>query len=105
MHDRIKTYHDMKYFSESWKWWLTGCFLPVECNLVLRLLCRFETLEPEMNNLGSRITDVNQVAEQLLKSDNRNKEQINQTQDQLNDRYTHTTACEHIALFFKTGSL
>lgn len=53
--------------------------------------CRFETLEPETNNLGSRIADVNQVAEQLLKSDSRNKEQINQTQDQLNDRYAHPT--------------
>lgn len=51
---------------------------------------RFETLEPEMNTLGARITDVNQVAQQLLGSDNRNKEQINQTQDQLNNRYSHT---------------
>ena len=42
-----------------------------------------------MNNLGSRITDVNQIAEQLLKSDNRNKDQINQTQDQLNNRSGH----------------
>lgn len=51
---------------------------------------RFETLEPEMNNLASRVADVNQVTEQLLKSDNCNKEQINRTQDQLNDRCTHT---------------
>jgi hypothetical protein len=48
--------------------------------------CRFETLEPEMNNLGTRISDVNQVAQQLLGSDNRSKEQIHQTQDQLNNR-------------------
>lgn len=47
---------------------------------------RFETLEPEMNNLGSRVTDVNQVAEQLLDSDNRSKDQIHQTRDQLNNR-------------------
>lgn len=47
---------------------------------------RFETLEPEMNNLGTRISDVNQVAQQLLGSDNRSKEQIHQTQDQLNNR-------------------
>ena len=55
-------------------------------------LLRFETLEPEMNNLGPRVTDVNQVAEQLLKSDNRSKDQINHTQDQLNNRsvWTHT---------------
>lgn len=43
-----------------------------------------------MNNIGSRVADVNQVAEQLLKSDNCDKEQIHQTQDQLNDRYMYT---------------
>ena len=48
--------------------------------------CRFETLEPEMNNLGLRVTDVNQVNQQLLGSENRDKEQINRTQEQLNDR-------------------
>lgn len=47
---------------------------------------RFETLEPEMNNLGSRVTDVNQVAEQLLSSDNCNKDKIHQTRDKLNNR-------------------
>ncbi len=39
-----------------------------------------------MNTLGARISDVNQVAQQLLGSDNRNKEQIDQTQNQLNKR-------------------
>lgn len=39
-----------------------------------------------MNNLGTRVTDVNQVAEQLLSSDNCNKDQIHQTRDQLNNR-------------------
>lgn len=39
-----------------------------------------------MNNLGSRVTDVNQVAEQLLSSDNCNKDKIHQTRDQLNNR-------------------
>ena len=48
--------------------------------------CRFETLEPEMNNLGTRVNDVNQVAEQLLSSDNCSKDQIHQTRDQLNNR-------------------
>lgn len=48
--------------------------------------CRFETLEPEMNNLSSRVTDVNEVAEQLLSSDNCSKDQIHQTQDHLNHR-------------------
>ena len=48
--------------------------------------CRFETLEPEMNNLGTRVTDVNHVAEQLLNSDNCSEDQIHQTKDQLNNR-------------------
>lgn len=39
-----------------------------------------------MNNLGSRVTDVNQVAEQLLSSDSCNKDKIHQTRDQLNNR-------------------
>lgn len=39
-----------------------------------------------MNNLGTRVTDVNQVAEQLLSSDNCNKDQIHQTRDQLHNR-------------------
>lgn len=43
-----------------------------------------------MNNLGARVTDVNQVAEQLLSSDNRNKDQIHQTRDQLNNRSEQT---------------
>lgn len=39
-----------------------------------------------MNNLGTRVTDVNQVAEQLLSSDSCDKDQIHQTRDKLNDR-------------------
>ncbi|XP_016897058.2 spectrin family protein isoform X2 [Cynoglossus semilaevis] len=48
---------------------------------------RFETLEPEMNNISAQIADVNQVAEQLLSSDNCSKDQIHQTRDQLNNRW------------------
>lgn len=48
--------------------------------------CRFDTLEPEMNNVGARVNDVNQVAEQLLNSENCNKDQIHQTKDKLNNR-------------------
>ncbi|XP_066515119.1 spectrin family protein isoform X2 [Hoplias malabaricus] len=68
--------------------WLHNMEIPSKLEDLEVVQQRFETLEPEMNNLGSRITDVNQVAEQLLKSDNRNKEQINQTQDQLNNRWS-----------------
>uniref|UniRef100_A0A8B9KFJ9 Spectrin beta chain n=1 Tax=Astyanax mexicanus TaxID=7994 RepID=A0A8B9KFJ9_ASTMX len=68
--------------------WLHNMEIPSKLEDLEVVQQRFETLEPEMNNLGSRITDVNQVSEQLLKSDNRNKEQINQTQDQLNNRWS-----------------
>uniref|UniRef100_A0A8C5WXS4 Spectrin beta chain n=1 Tax=Laticauda laticaudata TaxID=8630 RepID=A0A8C5WXS4_LATLA len=48
---------------------------------------RFETLEPEMNNLASRIAAVNEIASQLLGADHRNKESIQATQEQLNIRW------------------
>ncbi|XP_031427906.1 spectrin family protein isoform X3 [Clupea harengus] len=67
--------------------WLHGMEIPTKLEDLEVVQQRFETLEPEMNNLGTRVTDVNQVAEQLLKSDNRCKDQINHTQDQLNNRW------------------
>uniref|UniRef100_A0A674AZN7 Spectrin beta chain n=1 Tax=Salmo trutta TaxID=8032 RepID=A0A674AZN7_SALTR len=67
--------------------WLDGMQIPTKLEDLEVVQQRFETLEPEMNNLGTRISDVNQVAQQLLGSDNRSKEQIHQTQDQLNNRW------------------
>ncbi|KAM9441073.1 spectrin family protein isoform 1-T2 [Clarias gariepinus] len=67
--------------------WLLNMDIPSKLEDLEVVQQRFETLEPEMNNIGSRVADVNQVAEQLLKSDNCDKEQIHQTQDQLNDRW------------------
>ncbi|KAK1788478.1 hypothetical protein P4O66_015995 [Electrophorus voltai] len=67
--------------------WLHSMEIPSKLEDLEVVQQRFETLEPEMNNLGSRITDVNQVGEQLLKSDSRSTEQINQTLDQLNNRW------------------
>ncbi|CAB1332984.1 unnamed protein product [Coregonus sp. 'balchen'] len=67
--------------------WLDGIQIPTKLEDLEVVQQRFETLEPEMNNLGTRISDVNQVAQQLLGSDNRSKEQIHQTQDQLNNRW------------------
>uniref|UniRef100_A0A4W5N7B6 Spectrin beta chain n=1 Tax=Hucho hucho TaxID=62062 RepID=A0A4W5N7B6_9TELE len=67
--------------------WLDGIMIPTKLEDLEVVQQRFETLEPEMNNLGTRISDVNQVAQQLLGSDNRSKEQIHQTQDQLNNRW------------------
>lgn len=51
---------------------------------------RFETLEPEMNSIGTSVTDLNQVAEQLLSSDNCSKDQIHRTRDHLNNRLEMT---------------
>ncbi|XP_056601634.1 spectrin family protein isoform X2 [Triplophysa dalaica] len=68
--------------------WLDNMEIPSKLEDLEVVQQRFETLEPEMNTLGTRITDVNQVAQQLLGSDNRNKEQINQTQDKLNNRWS-----------------
>uniref|UniRef100_A0A8C4GE84 Spectrin beta chain n=1 Tax=Dicentrarchus labrax TaxID=13489 RepID=A0A8C4GE84_DICLA len=67
--------------------WLHGMEIPTKLEDLEVVQQRFETLEPEMNNLGTRVTDVNQVAEQLLSSDNCNKDQIHQTRDQLNNRW------------------
>ncbi|XP_051977806.1 spectrin beta chain, non-erythrocytic 1-like isoform X1 [Xyrauchen texanus] len=68
--------------------WLHNMEIPSKLEDLEVVQQRFETLEPEMNTLGSRVSDVNEVAQQLLGSDNRNKEQINQTQDQLNNRWS-----------------
>ncbi|XP_028321841.1 spectrin family protein isoform X1 [Gouania willdenowi] len=68
--------------------WLHGMEIPTKLEDLEVVQQRFETLEPEMNNIGSRVADVNQVAEQLLSSDNCNKDSIHQTRDQLNNRWS-----------------
>ncbi|KAJ8276560.1 hypothetical protein COCON_G00083120 [Conger conger] len=67
--------------------WLDAMEIPNKLEDLEVVQQRFETLETEMNNMGSRISDVNQVAKQLLDSDHRSKGQIHQTQDGLNDRW------------------
>ncbi|KAM9728404.1 spectrin family protein isoform 1-T1 [Menidia menidia] len=67
--------------------WLYGMEIPTKLEDLEVVQQRFETLDPEMKNLGTRVTDVNQVAEQLLGSDNSSKDQIHQTKDQLNNRW------------------
>ncbi|KAA8587037.1 hypothetical protein FQN60_000873, partial [Etheostoma spectabile] len=67
--------------------WLHGMEIPTKLEDLEVVQQRFETLEPEMNNLGIRVADVNQVAEQLLSSDNCSKAQIHQTRDQLHNRW------------------
>ncbi|XP_061595322.1 spectrin beta chain, non-erythrocytic 1-like isoform X2 [Cololabis saira] len=72
---------------EEKKQWLHGMEIPTKLEDLEVVQQRFETLEPEMNSLGTRVTDVKFVAEQLLTSDNCNKDQIHQTRDQLNNRW------------------
>ncbi|XP_018592817.2 spectrin beta chain, non-erythrocytic 1-like isoform X3 [Scleropages formosus] len=67
--------------------WLDNLEIPSKLEDLEVVQQRFETLEPEMNAIGSRVTDVNQVAQQLLDSDHCSKEKIHQTQDQLNTRW------------------
>ncbi|KAL4659700.1 spectrin beta chain, non-erythrocytic 1-like isoform X3 [Arapaima gigas] len=67
------------------KQWLDNTEIPSKLEDLEVVQQRFETLETEMNNLGTRITDVNQVAQQLLGTDHCSKEQIHQTQAQLNN--------------------
>ncbi|CAM9115899.1 unnamed protein product [Bubo scandiacus] len=48
---------------------------------------RFETLEPEMNNLASRVAAVNRIADQLLAAGRCNQEGARGTREQLNARW------------------
>ncbi|XP_043916434.1 spectrin beta chain, non-erythrocytic 1-like isoform X2 [Protopterus annectens] len=68
--------------------WLVNMEIPQKLEDLEVVQQRFETLEPEMNNLASRISAVNDVACQLLDTDHRNKDEIKATQDQLNARWT-----------------
>ncbi|XP_024118372.1 spectrin family protein [Oryzias melastigma] len=67
--------------------WLDGMEIPTKLEDLEVVQQRFESLEPEMNNLGARVTHVNDVAEQLLNSENCRQDQIHQTKDQLNNRW------------------
>lgn len=49
-------------------------------------LCRFESLEPEMNNQASRVAVVNQIARQLMHSGHPSEKEIKAQQDKLNTR-------------------
>ncbi|XP_042201475.1 spectrin beta chain, non-erythrocytic 1-like isoform X2 [Callorhinchus milii] len=64
--------------------WLDAMEIPNKLEDLEVVQHRFETLEPEMNNQVSNIAAVNQVAEQLLNSQQHNKEEVAGVQDQLN---------------------
>uniref|UniRef100_A0A8C0QRI7 Spectrin beta chain n=1 Tax=Chelonoidis abingdonii TaxID=106734 RepID=A0A8C0QRI7_CHEAB len=67
--------------------WLHAMEIPEKLEDLEVVQQRFETLEPEMNNLALRIAAINQIAGQLLSTDHRNKESIQATQEQLNSRW------------------
>ncbi|CAH6793507.1 spectrin beta chain, non-erythrocytic 2 isoform X3 [Phodopus roborovskii] len=67
--------------------WLNGLALPERLEDLEVVQQRFETLEPEMNALGARVTAVNDIAEQLLKANPPGKDRIIDTQQQLNHRW------------------
>ncbi|XP_040550177.1 spectrin beta chain, non-erythrocytic 2 isoform X2, partial [Gallus gallus] len=64
--------------------WLQALLVPEKLEDLEVVQQRFETLEPEMNNMASRVAAVNRVADQLLASDQRNQESIRTTREQLN---------------------
>ncbi|KAM6157995.1 spectrin beta chain, non-erythrocytic 2 [Rhynchocyon petersi] len=67
--------------------WLNGLALPERLEDLEVVQQRFETLEPEMNALAARITAVNDIAEQLLKTNPPSQDSIVDTQKQLNHRW------------------
>ncbi|KAM9251693.1 spectrin beta chain, non-erythrocytic 2 [Cariama cristata] len=67
--------------------WLHAMHVPDKLEDLEVVQQRFETLEPEMNNLASRVAAVNRIADQLLATDQRNQESIRVTREQLNARW------------------
>uniref|UniRef100_A0A8C3CG31 Spectrin beta chain n=1 Tax=Cairina moschata TaxID=8855 RepID=A0A8C3CG31_CAIMO len=67
--------------------WLHALLVPDKLEDLEVVQQRFETLEPEMNNLASRVAAVNRIADQLLATDQRNQESIRATREQLNARW------------------
>lgn len=67
--------------------WLNSLEIPEKLEDLEVVQQRFETLEPEMNNLASRIAAVNEIAQLLLDGGHRNKDSIAAMQDQLNARW------------------
>uniref|UniRef100_A0A663FK67 Spectrin beta chain n=1 Tax=Aquila chrysaetos chrysaetos TaxID=223781 RepID=A0A663FK67_AQUCH len=67
--------------------WLHAMHVPDKLEDLEVVQQRFETLEPEMNNLASRVAAVNRIADQLLATDQRNQESIRATREQLNARW------------------
>nr|XP_020669027.1 spectrin beta chain, non-erythrocytic 2 [Pogona vitticeps] len=69
------------------EYWIETMDVPEKLEDLEVVQQRFETLEPEMNNLASRIAAVNEIASRLLGTDHRNKESIQATREELNTRW------------------
>ncbi|NWW52893.1 SPTB2 protein, partial [Pedionomus torquatus] len=67
--------------------WLHAMEVPAKLEDLEVVQQRFETLEPEMNTLASRVAAVNRVAQQLLATERGNQESIRATCQQLNTRW------------------
>uniref|UniRef100_A0A8C3JKA5 Calponin-homology (CH) domain-containing protein n=1 Tax=Calidris pygmaea TaxID=425635 RepID=A0A8C3JKA5_9CHAR len=67
--------------------WLHAMEVPAKLEDLEVVQQRFETLEPEMNTLASRVAAVNRVAQQLLATERGNQESIRATCEQLNTRW------------------
>ncbi|XP_078283992.1 spectrin beta chain, non-erythrocytic 1-like isoform X2 [Rhinoraja longicauda] len=67
--------------------WLNSMDIPEKLEDLEVVQHRFETLEPEMNSQASHIAAVNEVAEQLLGTEHRNKDEVTGMRDRLNSSW------------------
>ncbi|NWR82077.1 SPTN2 protein, partial [Centropus unirufus] len=67
--------------------WLHAMDIPEKLEDLEVVQQRFETLEQEVNNLESRVANVNRVAEELLGTEQSDKESVRATREELNARW------------------
>uniref|UniRef100_UPI00398F8911 spectrin beta chain, non-erythrocytic 1-like isoform X2 n=1 Tax=Pristiophorus japonicus TaxID=55135 RepID=UPI00398F8911 len=67
--------------------WLEGIEIPKKLEDLEVVAHRFEILEQEMNNLGSRITEVNHAANHLVESGHPSTQEVKECQNRVNRRW------------------
>ncbi|XP_069773508.1 spectrin beta chain, non-erythrocytic 1-like isoform X2 [Narcine bancroftii] len=67
--------------------WLEGMEMPNKIEVLEVVQHRFETLEQEMTNLGSRINEVNHAANHLIESGHPSTQEVKAYQDHVNQRW------------------
>ncbi|XP_072425255.1 spectrin beta chain, non-erythrocytic 1-like isoform X1 [Chiloscyllium punctatum] len=67
--------------------WLEGVEIPKKLDDLEVVEHRFETLVQEMNNLGSRITEVNSTANHLVETGHPSTQEVKECQDHVNLRW------------------